>query len=561
MLKIRPIILILCSAALLSIAACSRKEEVKAGASLLDSTLLARIPASTGFFAVWDTESDGYKTFKESPWAKNRPGLYQACEKLPVMESDTLPRLCKSLKTAGFIQGPEVQSATVRETIVFAGLNNTSKAPEGGVYFSAASGVNLRDKLNSLESALKSDGFSVNKQDFQGGSGFSVELPAVSKGQLPITALYAGATSTSFGVATTPALIDQLFVQNPESGLPRIKSSPEFSRLNSIAGNRAGQIFYAYLDLAFTMKSLTQSGLLQADTAPVKPAEFPLDAALAVSYMDENPAGFLLVSATPRNDDQKRWLSAFSTEGDLGALKQLPAEAALALGLDGKTITSLKDAALNEQPSDQKAAISAQLAPLDGIKSLGLALLGAAGASPVPSLVLTFQSADLVKLQTSLKEGLSRAVTQTGLPVSGWQQRKVASLETDIMQSPMMGLGAFLASTDKTLILASSEDALKKSIDAINGKSASTLGKSLTDKSKAMYEQGSPLAAVYTNYGKLADLIESFQGTVAAFTAGQSTMDDEKIASMRAMGVQVGALAFKDGVFRARMTMERPQVP
>jgi len=539
-------------ASLLVISCTKESSSGGAGASgLLSSPLLSKIAPSSFTFMIWNGDSDAYKKFKKSPWGQSaKNGWLDWAEKMPESAKDeSLKSLVLALKESGLLSTSENQPDIAKEFVGYAGFDSEKKVAQVGLLISAASGVNLKDKIGAIEKVLKSENIEAKHQSIANNDGLAIVLPAVVSAKSPIKGFYLAASADLLSIGSDLSIVEKSFAATPANGADKIVHTPQFEKLVAASPAGSDQFLFGYIDAQALVKLVPELAPDATEQAKAQLEQFPIDGAIMTKAMGETPADFIAVATSGKSDEQKRLLAALGGTSGADSIKNAPAAISLALSLDGGIIAGIKAAALSDVPEEAQAAMKDELGAIDGLKSLGLGVLNGSPTSPFPGVIISLQSSDPGALQNIIKKQLSGLAAGTGMPVADWQDKQVEGVKVSFVQSPMVGLGVYLSQTSDGLVLSSSEDTAREVILAGKDKKNALLATLPTDAAQ-MVNQSKMLLAAYGNFDKIASTIESVQGSLSAFTGGQSGLDSTTVEALRKIGSVLVAVNFDQGMFK-----------
>ncbi|MBN8548173.1 MAG: hypothetical protein J0M12_02535 [Deltaproteobacteria bacterium] len=533
--------------------ACSKKSEetveIPSGPTLVDIDIAKKIPGSSSGFAIWDTSSDAYKRYAASPWGQNgSANLIKTVEQLDATgKGDALKPFIDVLLKTGIIASSPGQPEVLRSGVAFIDLGTTPTAKPGlGVYVMGNAGVNLNEKLAQIEQTFKDQGFAIAKHEGPPAS-FSIELKDKDPGAPSFGTAYFAANENLLGVVTQEALLARLFNPASDNGIATLVSNPTYKKtLGSVASPY--QIVLGYMDVTNTLtRLLTAVPTEDVQEIQVALKSLPLEAIGVSQTMAQSPGSTVLAQLTPRDDEQKRWMSAVSSSTVHQTLAAVPSDAVLTLSVDGSVLAKIRDEALLGMDPGSVAPLKQQLAVLDSIKDLTIAVRNGGTASPFPEIFFVVSGSSASALQSSLKSAVNDALASFGLQLGKWQSREIEGSNMDYLMSPL-GVGAFQAQVGDSIVLATSESAVVDSLRAAKD-SSKNLQATAPAAAKQLLAKSSFLS-VYTNFERIAALAKSVQGNLAMFTGGQAALPDETMDQLRQIGIFSANLALNGDVLK-----------
>src|SRR5690606_13013640 len=120
--------------------------------------------------------------------------------------------------------------------------------------------------------------------------------------------------------------------------------------------------------------------------------------------------------------------------------------------------------------------------------------------------------------------------------------KMVDKREVEYILSPL-GIGLFLTATEDTVILATSEDTLSRTLQSQTGE-----GLQLARNTN----QEINLAQFYLNAGGIVKLIESLQGSLTMFTGGVAILAPGDMEAVRSLAITSGSVEYIDDMILSR---------
>ena len=284
-------------------------------------------------------------------------------------------------------------------------------------------------------------------------------------------------------------------------------------------------------------------------------ATVPVAAALFTGAFDRELSSDLSV-VTTESPETKKWLEPLQSKTAQPFLAKAPGELFFYLGLDAAALAKISDA-LKESGQPEAAAGADALLQQEATRNLKALMIGLAAnetGAPFPDLMIAGNTEDPARAAKSLEEGLSGVLGSLGLPLTEWAEKKIDGHTVRFINSPM-GLGLYLATSGDALYLASNEKLLEKSL-----KPESSLGKKLGQGVQQYVAKTSPAAFVHINFAQVADMMESLQGTLAAFSGGASQIEPAQVAELREMGALSVGIAFEAPLLKLHSVITAPEL-
>lgn len=537
----------------LFIGACTKSNQ--SSNSLLDTAAVRRLPTQTLAFLAWDSSRKSYSAYRQSPWGKEGNVAFLDSIRKMAKESKQaeVEKFIDILVKTGLLTTTNNEIEVIRDGAAFITAELGAVEPSFGVYLSASDGANLRDKLAAVESLLKSEGYESKKRS---GSpdGFSVTF----SGEKTVT-LHFAATNDLLAVASQEALLAGGFSEPTGKGIEQIKSRDGFELASRSLPNADSHISYTFIDLAQLAKTVksTLPSTEQTKSAHSFLDTFPGRVALWTRSMDESLRDSMRFSVAATSDDQRRWVEAMSGKGKVFSFQKLPADVLIGVTIDGEFLHRLKEAALAEASAEVKNALSQQLSIFDGLESFSIALRSGSGGSPFPELILASTGSNVEQMALSFRAGVEQILQSMNINLGNWQKKQVEKASLEYLMSPL-GIGAFLARSTGSVVLASSEASVVEVLKSQSGTSPG-LEQTLPKGAKALLASGSNLAFSYANFHRIGSLVENVQGSLALFTGGQGGADAAQIQTLKNMGAVAGRFSMENNVAAVDVSYETIQ--
>jgi|GEM_PF-5602522 len=546
----------------LALSACSKRGQEQAK-PLLENEVLAKLPAATAGFLAFDFQSEAYKRFR----ASRHPGRNLVTQLRNIgskANMKALAAMAEAMEKSGLLVTSPGQEEAFNVGLAFISADPNRPRVEAGVYFTGALQVDLSKKVEILRSVLSSQGLHLQPETFGQVQGFSLVTEAVplspGGGDSPplLPAVYVGAQSKYLAVASRPDMVSYLLSGRSENGIQALRQSAAFKKASQALDAPAGQFAFGYLDLQSLAGKAAEFLPPGAELEALN--EFPFEVLVVSRSMgdDQSLVDKLALTLTPKSDDQRRWFSSLPASGDTSALGGLPAGTVLALSVQGGLLRHLRDGALLEAPAEKQEPLKKSLALLDSMTSVAVGLRAGSGASPFPELMVIADSREAAEVMSGLQNQIQAALTQSAMPVSPWQQKEMAGVQTQFIVSPF-GIGAYLAAGGHRVVLASSEKAMQDLIAALKDKSKGLLAGALSPHARSLAGNSGAQAVFYGDFESLADALGSLQGSLAMFTGGRGFLDPEQAQALKDMGSITAAASYDKLTLRLQINHARPK--
>ena len=554
MIKSRTPLIVLCFALFLVASSCSKKTPV----GDLSGGLLEKVPSGTFAYITWDTGTKAYERYNSSAWGK--AGSSSITTALQSVSETRAKAVIEALTKTGLLPTEVQRSSVIKSGVVFA-RGSSQALPEGGMYLAAKKGISFSDKLASIRTVLDQQGFKPSNASFNKVDGFTVAFSPEGNPAAPKMTAFFGATPEKMAIATSADLVSQLFSDKPGGGLDEIKQSAEYKKAVGQIGPLDDQLFFTYLD--FKRMSAYLSDLIpQEAKKEVDVAKFPLDSLAGVRTMGKSPLDVYAIGISPKNADQKRWVSAlFSAAGKDEIVGKVPGNLLGLISVDGRMLASIKNTAMSEVPVEKQRVLQNQLALVDNIEGLGLGIRTAQGASPFPEVMVLIRSGKAEETKAGLQEHVKTAMMSGGPGLGGmpWSEKDVMGVKVSYVLTPF-GVGLYLGHSGELVFLASSEGAIQDLLKAEKD-SDQALVAQLSRETRKIAENSNSLAMTYVDYGQVYNLMSSMMGTLSMFTGGQANMDLDlsDYEYLKGLGSNLSVVKYADGHLHIQSSYELPK--
>jgi hypothetical protein len=545
--------------------------------ALLEVPLLKKIPASAVGFLVSDLSGEGYQKFKASPWFDNMP-LESAMGELERAGADAeqkkvVEALTQFLKKLGAItpDGKTNIDQVISSLVVVADQPaNQANEFHLAAYIAAAGATNLKEKLPVLRDALKELGATVKEDTVQGADAFVATLPKSSEEDEEAGGftLHVGASEKLLGISDAKPLVENLFAASERNGIQNIRELPEFKRAEVAVRGTEAPLFLGFVSAAKLLPAAQSAAKKAADggkelratlsedgseeaasedegadqVEDFNPQEVPIDAVVVSQGIDQGMVTRGGVAVTAKTDSQRTIFAALNAGVLPAAAKDLPADMALALALDTRSIAKV-DSLFKDL--ENSGAVPA-LPQIKALKGLTLGIRNNDAGSPIPELVIALESDKRDELAATLEELLGTGLKSAGQEAN-WMSKDIAGSPTRYFTT-LLGVGLFISKPagSNSVLVTSSERAVKDILNVSSG------APKLQPASVSANKTGS----LYLNFTEVANVLDSVKSSLAMFTGGASDIDKTlDSAKFRKMGVSSSTLGYQDGVFVIESTL------
>jgi len=526
------------------------------GNRLLETPLLRKLPTGTVGFLVSDLSGEGYQKFKSSPWYNDMP-FDQALSEIKKAGVDSeqqkmLETVIQLFKNLGTIspEGRSLVDQVLSSVVLLATRLPGERGEIGlGAYASAAGQTILREKLPALRDGLKEMGASIQDTEIAGATGFAATIPRPGSDSEDSNAkaaglrVYVGASDKLLGVSLSKVLVDNLFSTTEANDIERIKGLPEFQKVEREVRGAELPLAFSFVSTKALLPYLETALTSGADAAPgassaAPSSTNPLEAIGFSQGINQGIATRAAAAVDPKTDTQKRIFDALSGGTLPSSASAIPADTAFALTVDTKGIDRLGPLL---DPLAQAGGAEA-LNQLKMLQGLTIGLRNSDAGSPIPELLLTFDSKDRDALAKSLEETLAAGMAAGGQRTS-WQSKDIAGTPARYFTT-LLGVGVFIGkpAQGNSIVVATSERAIKDVVGSRSG-TAQAL--------KALASNNASNGAAYINFSELANVLDSAKSSLAMFTGGSSEIDKAlNTEKIRKLGSTFGSIGYSNGILR-----------
>lgn len=487
--------------------------------NLLEHPLLALVPENSLAFIVW-------KNYKDTPGAVVSSGLPISSLGRLVSEftshdettSKDLTLVTEALDRAGIISLVSTQSESIADGVLFFSPNAESKRINLTVYLIAPADVNYRDKVSALETIMKRENLQVSKENYTGGTGFSIPLSnGNSKAALDLTKLHLAASQNRFAISTSYALSSRFLEskQTSSDSARTISEADQFKPLLAGLTPRGQHLLLGGLDLrALAELWLAANPEKAEEQSPIDKRalieNFLVQRAVFSREFEGNVVDSLTLSLQSKSDDQERWIQAFSQPLAGPSSAVVPPDTTAFFHIHGTTLKHIKDSATAELPADQQDQLKEVLALTDKIKGLSVGIRDE-GAAILPSVFVLVEATGAPVVDAGIRAYLSRLLsTNEALP---WIEKKINTTKARVLEHKS-GLKLFSSRTESNIFLASSEVMLADCL-ATYSPSGKRLATPIFVQNEKIPEQPKPFLTAYSDSAKLTQLIAGMHGNLA----------------------------------------------
>ena len=546
----------------LTLSACTKKEgsaPTSQGAiKLLSDPLLEKLPTTTAGFSIIDFSGSGYKLLQASPFgnaSKTALSLDNLVEAARENGSDdaqieVLKKGFESLVKIGLLspEGRYTPEKVVAHVALFAAPSANQSTPvTAGLFATAATGVDLSEKVAILRSLLAEADFKITPQKFGAVDGFVAELD-----ELPLQ-LHLAANKTTFGVTLTKADLEGLFSASNTDTMKQLVALPEFTSATAKLDRNDDTVGFAFASIARFQPLLETLAQRDDSGSGFDPKTLPITAFAAQTAFGKQYVSQVNFTVSPRTESQTKIFSALEGSSISPLAAKLPSDTAVAISLDSKSIGKLDSLLQSFQDGEGSEA----LAHVKKLQGVTLGLRNNTAGSPLPDFYLSIDSTSRDDMEKFLESSLGILMAVTGQNAS-WLSKDINGVPTRYFTT-MIGVGAYLSSPkdSQALLIGSSEAVIKDLLATQEGKSPAFT----TNLPQPLQAQlsASNLVSLYFNFKQVGDVVDSVKGSLAMFTGGSPELNETLDAGkIRALGIGVGGVSYAAGVLSLQSTFELP---
>ena len=237
-----------------------------------------------------------------------------------------------------------------------------------------------------------------------------------------------------------------------------------------------------------------------------------------------------------------RWLKYFTTSKASATTSLLPATSFWVFGINTSDLFKGLREALALIPSPMPPDAEPTIAAVEAVNSIAIAINYVSGEALFPDLTIAIDSKSPDALVTQLR-AIPSKIPQSGA-LGGWIEKNIEGTKVAFIASPF-GVGAFFATIDNHLVIASSEVAIRRAI-LIGRKKEKSLAETLTMRSLPAGENA--LAFLYFDMPRLIETVEGLKGSLGAFIPPDQQQQFGIPPMLRELFDAVGALSFEVSV-------------
>lgn len=447
----------------LTLSACSKKQESQSATSFSSTDLFNLLPESTLAFWVIDLQSQAYNAYRQQPHAD----AFGLSEWMPASQTEfgrLMATFLRALMASGLISDDPAAKQSLKQAVAFVSWDDSTNKLAIGMGLSPIQGVNMREKLSAFQSTFRAADMNLVEKNLNESSAFQVTLsnsfsPAFSN------EIYFAASNERLFVTTSNELAQSLLAKNFAAGFQKLQKLPSFTRIDE-ALPKSNQVSFGFLDFTQLFSALQRI----SPSAELKSVSqsFPAEALGYAFSVAETPRSSLVFYTPAKNDDQKRWLGNITSDRLGEPLKFALPKSDLALYLDGGFLANLKKAAYSELSTDSQEAAKKALQFTEGASSITFSAELPSGASPLPSLSITFKPTNFDQGLNQIQNALTNFVKELSGSSLVWKERNLRGMRALSTQSVLAGFGVTVGTFKERIIFSTSEEGFLAQIESLS---------------------------------------------------------------------------------------------
>lgn len=499
-------------------------------------TLVEHLPAESFGFIYVDFVKESYQKLANSVWRLDLIGklLNSQSTKNHNHNLSNVLRIVEKMDLKVFKE-------ELKGIAIYLSSDKTKGQPiDAGLIFDVKNPEYLEKLLTVVREELKTESVQVTEVDFkEKGSGLKIERihsPSPPSGSAEEqttaqqTALYFVKNANFAALAATEenviALLDQQITR------PQILDSERFKIASRELSPNDQITALAYFDL----QQIVQANQANLAAALVEHSDLlnlgNLSSIIYASSFLDVPSYFFRLNV------ENEWTELFSKlqNSDFTELYSMVSnDVVMAFAMDGSILKTLY--ALLEQ----NKAVNTNQANLQLVTSIDKILFTERAAPlgqsilPVPDLLFAVKSSNIEQILAQTKSAIQQLMNSSGGGAAGttWSEKDIAGVKVEYLLSPI-GIGAFLASKDAYLLIASNETQIKEALTGYINNSKDFISSLESNSDAQKFSEGN-LSTFYLNYPQLSAQLESLKGLLSAFSgeAGPDILSQENLGLMK----------------------------
>lgn len=517
-------------------------------------SLLKFVPENAYGFFHWNSTHPAYRRLASSPWAGGGAFSLDSLTSRPGEEG----KFIAILKRAGIDPTErETYETLLSEAVAFASPPPSSdEKPALALMFRASDGTSLETYADNLKEQLKRAKVTVHEHEIEGGSAFSFdhnELAQAGRSRAKDSKprmRYVG-WSGPIGAIATKLWPIQAALSRQGTGIPKNVDSPQFKE--SVAEFPPAKHRYAigYIDIAALLedvKSQQDGGEVIEDTLNLKLIPFK-SVALSMA-MDDAPSNMARLLYEVKDPQHKKWFRALHSSSNAQLINSIPSRPLIFLSVDGQTLKDLRHLTLEGSGLGSQSAVK-MLSSLDSVSRIALfTRIAPIGQSilPIPDLLMVLESSNPSELRSKLENLLGSLASGTGVSTGGWQEKELHGASVKFIRS-QLGVGAYLAIKDNSVIVSSTEPMIRSVLEGLSTGKAS-LAKSVSSRTQQALAKDDSLGSLYIDFQEVGSFLENMGGMLSMYAPqndeAKKFLSPESIANVKKMGAVVGSIKVDD---------------
>lgn len=509
----------------------SQKEQPREQIPFETHQLLKKLPPHTVAFYSWRSDVPSYASLRQKTPLHSTNTLLGQINKLPLPESQQrlIETLINAVQSSGLINKDTGSPEGILEFLGF--IQDRNSKPELAFNIIANDQINLSTLASSLKTALENEQIPVTQKSEGSKTILSVTSPSLT--------LHGVFDQHTASIATSEDLIKEIFASNETTGFAEIRSNPKYHKLlseTSLAKDQFGVGIADMDSLAALAKTSSPS------TNPQDLDDIPFSAVSVSQYATDQLRTEILFELTPKNDQQKLLIKNVSRPAENSLVQRMPEDTALLAIFDGQLIHTLQEGAVSDLSPEEKQAAEEWGKLIATFEGVSIGALPAGREALVPDIFVTIQSKKAGEL-SAVVEDQTRQLISTQIPMANWLDKTIDGVQIKYILTPL-GIGLYLASVNDIFIAASTENAITSVIASANGKAPPAGNNPIFKQSVNSMILGT------LDFKKIADAIESVQGSMSLFTGGASTLNADQIQDLKRLGTAAFTASVANGLLK-----------
>jgi hypothetical protein len=427
--------------------------------------------------------------------------------------------------------------------------------------------------LDALIAKINELGVTIGSETIDGIKMYDLDVGAVLKSYsgtpptpdappapaTPATHYYMGRSGDRFAFGTHKEVILPFLKREAGTHATKLLTTPHAQEiLSSEPYNADKHICYTYSDVQGSLGALrTIIDQIAAQKGATDPAQldfitkitsdFPIKGGVSTFGYDNGIEvdGAWSYQRKTADYDLGPWIDAFKTKGEIGTLVATPNGGVLSLALNVEPLGRVQKILQEKNP--EMAPMLAMAEPyIQGLHGLGLNILLPEGGSPFPSVAFIARSSNAAGTAQIVKTLIDASMQKNMGAAMPWETKDVGGVSVNYIQTPL-GVGVYIGTKDNLMLVASSEEAMKKMVD-VSTAAQPGLRQAL-DELKHFNDQDS-LLYTFVDFKNLSLGLQTMQGTMSMMSGGQASVPPEVADLLMNLGSLSFRFALEDKVIR-----------